>query len=86
MNRPTGKNTDPSPMTHETIHVPSRIRQRAQLLDQVRTQGDDMTMAELQDTAAELGVDTSGLRKKEDVREAITGTGDTGPTDTEPGA
>lgn len=67
MSKTEGKNTDPSPMEHEVIRVPSRIQERQRVLNQ----GESMTMAELQASAAAAGVDTTGLRTKESVRDAI---------------
>lgn len=67
--RPEGKNTDPSPMRHETIRVPSRIAETAR----IRAEAEGMTMAELQGSAVQLGIDTAGLRSKEEVKDAILG-------------
>lgn len=78
MPKPTeGKNTDPSPMEFESITVPSRISER----NRIRANAETMTLAELQESATSLGLDTAGLRTKREVADAIIGTGSAGPTD-----
>jgi hypothetical protein len=72
----TEKNRKAAAMTHEVIRVPSRIQEKQRIQNAA-----EMSMAELQESAAALGVDTTGAKSKQDVKDRILAAGSAGPID-----
>jgi hypothetical protein len=60
-------NTKASPMDYEVRQIPNITRKR----QAAALQAEDMTVAELQQAAKDAGVDTTGLKTKQELTDAV---------------
>ena len=64
---PQGQNTQAGEMTYTRLHIPNYENQLAA----AAMQADEMTVAELKETAASLQVDTGGAKLKDELIAAV---------------